>query len=79
MWRLSIVPTEGTGLTGADVVVHAEPGARVVDLAGVLAEHLGGGGRRRAAAPGPASWTARCGRPTGGCPTAACARVTCSR
>ena len=48
MWRLSIVPTEGAGLTGADVVVHAEPGARVVDLAGVLAEHLGGGA---AAAP----------------------------
>jgi S-DNA-T family DNA segregation ATPase FtsK/SpoIIIE len=48
VWRLSIVPTEGTGLTGADVVVHAEPGARVLDLAGVLAAHLGGG---TAAAP----------------------------
>ncbi|WP_207782479.1 FtsK/SpoIIIE domain-containing protein [Phytoactinopolyspora limicola] len=41
MWRLSVLPSAESGLHPVDVVIAAQPGARVADLAQALGGHLG--------------------------------------
>ncbi len=45
MWRLSVRPSAESSLAPVDVVVTAEPGGSVADLAASLGEHVAGGSR----------------------------------
>ncbi|WP_154792656.1 FtsK/SpoIIIE domain-containing protein [Occultella kanbiaonis] len=60
MWRVSVRPSAESKLAPVDVVVTADAGGKVGDLAASLGTHLGGGGGRLLLAPttGGRPWSA---------------------